>query len=331
MLLNGTDGEAKEKILSVLGFTGKDEVAVNEYMKYITGQLSAVDPMVRMLFADALFVSKTSGIKKAFADIVYDNYGAAAEILDFRDEAKSVKRINDWCRNKTGGAIGKIIEKIKEETCAIIVNASVFKGTWTSKFDKATSPASFTRLDGTESEVQMMHLKGSMGYSVNKDYRIVRLPYGNGAFEMDVLLPQIPASAFDLISTLDYPTFTALCSSGDMINVDLYLPKFVSEDCSCIDETMKGMGLDVLFSGADFTRIHDLADRIDSVMQSTRIEVDESGTQAASSVAVPVHLYTFSGSHEGNVIPFNANHSFVYIIREVSTSAILYMGVYDGE
>ncbi|MBQ6912594.1 MAG: hypothetical protein IJQ35_10630 [Bacteroidales bacterium] len=65
---------------------------------------------------------------------------------------------------------------------------------------------------------------------------------------------------------------------------------------------------------------------IQGVRQNVRLDVTQRGTKAEAVTVVPVTGYT------SNIpLSFYANHTFMYVIREISTGAILFMGVYDGD
>ena len=79
------------------------------------------------------------------------------------------------------------------------------------------------------------------------------------------------------------------------------------------------------FSGfADFSRINPVADLyISRVIHQTFIDVQEEGTEAAAATIVEMR----ETSAGGNYTPiFRADKPFLYIIKENSTGAIMFMG-----
>jgi serpin B len=82
------------------------------------------------------------------------------------------------------------------------------------------------------------------------------------------------------------------------------------------------MGMTDAFSEkADFSGISDKELRISEVIQSTYINVDEEGTEAAA--ATEVEMTWKSGD---NVKYFTMNRPFAYVIRDLNTWSILFMG-----
>ena len=75
---------------------------------------------------------------------------------------------------------------------------------------------------------------------------------------------------------------------------------------------------------ADFSRI--VPDRklcISRVIHQTFIDVQEEGTEAAAATIVEIKELSSQG---GGPITFHADHPFLYLIKENSTGAIVFMG-----
>jgi serpin B len=82
-----------------------------------------------------------------------------------------------------------------------------------------------------------------------------------------------------------------------------------------------GMGI-AFYEGADFSNISDLNLLINDVTHQAFIETNEEGTEAAAATIVDIGLTS------APLTPFilNIDHSFIYIIREITTNSILFMG-----
>jgi serpin B len=84
------------------------------------------------------------------------------------------------------------------------------------------------------------------------------------------------------------------------------------------------MGMGIAFvDGADFTNIASFPPLIiDEVLHQSFIETNEEGTEAAAATVVIIG----TTSYPPQTVSFNANHSFLYIIRETTTNSIIFMG-----
>jgi serpin B len=84
------------------------------------------------------------------------------------------------------------------------------------------------------------------------------------------------------------------------------------------------MGMGIAFTGdADFPRISDYQLHIYDVIHQAFIETKEEGTEAAAATIV---IYEGQCAHPPSPPSFNADHSFLYIIREIQTNSIIFMG-----
>ena len=83
------------------------------------------------------------------------------------------------------------------------------------------------------------------------------------------------------------------------------------------------MGIAFYPLSANFTRIRQAGELwIDKVMHKTFIEVNEEGTEAAAATVVEICELS-AGDDE---ITMHVNRPFIFLIREVSSNTILFMG-----
>jgi serpin B len=84
------------------------------------------------------------------------------------------------------------------------------------------------------------------------------------------------------------------------------------------------MGMGIAFTdGADFTNIAETPPLlINDVTHQAFIETNEEGTEAAAATIVDVGVTSMPPP----ALEFNADHSFIYIIREIKTNSIIFMG-----
>ena len=174
--------------------------------------------------------------------------------------------------------------------------------------------------------MNMMQQKAEFNYTENETMQIVELPYGNQAFSMVVLLPKAGKKLGDINNLLrEGSAWSTLNSSLRSTTVDLRLPRFKTEYNIRLNDLLTDMGMGVAFAPgqADFSRMSDLEAFISFVDQFTYISTDEEGTEAAAVTVVGVELTSAGPSRE---VTFHANRPFIYLIREQSTGAILFMG-----
>ena len=170
----------------------------------------------------------------------------------------------------------------------------------------------------------------------NDTYSAVEIPYGNGMWSMDVLLPEEGRTTDDIIGYLAH--VASPVDKARPYEVDLKLPRFeTSSDTDEVEGSLIGlmqkMGIRLAFNGT-MAEIPNMCERpvyISMMRQKAKIKVNEEGSEAAA-VTVAAANYG-SASLEPQVYPkatFHANRAFVYVIREASSGVILFVGKFTG-
>ena len=326
MTWNGAAGETKTAMQRALRMEQYgDDAEINGYYKKLKDALLITDPSTKLSIANAIFTNQFVEIKPDFLNTNKQFYDAETKAVDFGNSA-TVGVVNQWASDHTNGLIKEIIERTDPRDLMYLLNAIYFKGIWTTKFDKKnTSKKAFLTENGTKQTVDMMHQVSEFNYMEDETMQMVQLPYGNEAFSMMVLLPQSGKKQVDVVEALQNKTYW-----GNAVErlrrseVELYLPKFKTEYSKKLNDLLIDMGMGIAFSNqADFSGMSDYSAAISLVQQNTYISTDESGTEAAAVTIVGVGV-TSVGPPEKVV--FNADRPFVYLIRENSTGAILFMG-----
>ena len=329
MLLNAAQGETAEEICRTLGYGAGETAEINTWCKLMLEQLPGLDKKTDLSIADAIFVKKDATLKAPYVKAVEDYYGATIENLDFSKVASATKHINDWCSKQTKGMIPKVLDQVSPDILAYLINALYFKSEWQEKFPKgSTASETFTDEDGKAGKVKMMKLDGKQfNYGENDSFQFVRLPYGNGAFAMTVLLPKKGVTVHDLTALLEQDPLAF--QYGRSTEVDLWLPRFETKYHVRLNDILSDMGMSHSFHpGADFTAMSDRAAYVDFVTQDAMVKVDEEGTEAA---AVTVIGIRDSAAMPPQKAVFHADHPFLYLITETSTGAVLFAGKYAGK
>ena len=362
MVNDAATGETEKELEQTLGFHEGGIQAVNEYCKKLIDGLPKVDDKVTLNIANAIFVNKIFILKEQFQQDMQTYYDAKAESLDFK-AAETLDHINDWCNEKTKGMIPTILDEVDPTMVSYLLNAIYFKADWASKFDeKNTRTETFTTESGF-TKLPMMHQNVLIEYVNNDMFSAIKIPYGNGMWNMMVLLPGegfTTDNIIDQLSTFGLNSIGAapFCTTGmskEEINackfspheVDLKLPRF--ETISDTDELnisepnkkkgligiMQKMGIQRAFvdGTAEILNMCEGPNLYIAMMrQKAKIKVNEEGSEAA---AVTVAGVTFKSAGGGPVeypkATFHANRPFVYVIQEASSGVILFVGKFTGK
>jgi serpin B len=324
MTANGAAGSTREEMRSVLGFKDYSMEEMNEYYRKLVKGLLAVDHSTTLGIANSIWVKEGFEVKQPFIDLNKDMYDAEVRNLDF-GSPQAVNTINRWCSDKTNKRITKVLDKIGPDARLFLINALYFKGAWTSKFDKRnTVSGDFTTVSGRKNKAEMMRQECNTLYATDEGLQIVELPYGNEAFGMTILLPEKGQDIDNVTGRLTPENWKEWTRQLSACTIDIKLPKFKLEYSRDLIEDLMKMGMTVPFgNSADFSNMSDAGLCIGMVKQDAFVEVNEEGTEAAAVTIVGMDL---ASAGEPQVIPFHVDRPFIYIIKEKSTGAILFMG-----
>jgi serpin B len=334
MLLDGAQGQTADEICKVLGYGAGEVNEVNEYCLSMLKQLPELDRQTKLEIANAIVVNQKYTLLDSYKTTVSKFYEAEVENMDFTDNAGTVKKINKWCSNHTNGLIPEIIKEVNPTSLAILMNAIYFKSQWVLglRFDREkTKNEPFTMEDGSKKNVLMMKNNSDLLCQGNDVFTAVRLPYGNGAFNMVVVLPDEGFTIQDAIESLKDEEWTGFYRNMVKCAVDLWLPKFETKSRIDLNKILSDMGMPSAFdlNKADFKAMSNYALNLSKVTQDAVIKVDEEGTEAA--VVSKGEPNGTTAMRPGSRIVFHADRPFLYLITENSTGAILFAGKYSGK
>ena len=284
----------------------------------------------RLGVANRLWGEAGFRFRTEFLDLTRDRFGAELARVDFAQADRARQRINAWVEQETGGKIRDLIRAgdLGPSTRLVLTDAIDFKGDWSSPFHKAaTQDAPFHVAAGEDVRAPMMHRKASLRDFEGDGLKALELPYGKGELAMVVLLPdsvdglaalEVRASAENLASWL---------GGLQKREVDAYLPRFTTTSRFNLSELLKAMGMTRAFSPglADFSGISDEEELfLSAVIHQAFVAVNEEGTEAAAATAGEMRPKLAMMPRPPAV--FRADHPFLYLIRDVRSGSILFLG-----
>lgn len=325
MVVNGADGATYEQIASVLGFEGKSVEEINAYYKLIIEKLTTADSKVDFVSANSVWVKPGFKLLDSYVATVEDNYLAAVEDVDMGTR-QGIARINQWCSQNTNGKIPKFFDQPEPSIVLFLANALYFKGSWEKEFTKAVTDF-FNHADGSVSQMKMMRAFRGIPYYGNKQLKCVELLYGNGAYAMDLILPEEGVSLEDAAAYLAQDgAWDEVASNLCTRKVILRFPKFKIENDMPLNDMLKELGMvDAFTPKADFSKMTERALMISSVKQKTYVDVTEKGTEAAAITGITAVAESARPYEEP--CKFIADRPFFFLIRERSTGVVLFVGL----
>jgi serpin B len=320
MTLNGASGTTYDEMHSALQFGDMQLTDINHGYRSLIALLLSLDPTVEMRVANSIWANASFPFHQTFFDTTAKYFDATSAALDFADKPASLARINGWVSTSTNGRIPKVLDDISPNHVMFLINAIYFKGRWRYQFDPAkTTDGVFEGRSGSQSARFMR--RGDVAAMRGSNFSAVELPYGNGAFVMNVLLPDAAVDFEEFAANL--PAAALNSATYTTKNAGLQLPRLRFSYEKKLNDQLMALGMRVPFdpAAAEFRALSPLGDQlsIDFVKQNTFVEIDEVGTEAAAVTVVGI----IRTSAPPEII---VNRPYVFVLRERLSGTILFMG-----
>jgi serpin B len=280
----------------------------------------------RLIIVNAIWGQKDYEFLSSFLDVLAENYGAGLRLLDFITETeKSRVTINDWVSYQTEGRIKDLIPRgvVNVLTRFVLTNAIYFNAAWKYPFEEQRTDGQFYLLDGGQVSVPMMKQTESFGYTEGTGYQAVELQYDGGELSMVILLPA--SGDFETFEEgLQARQVSSIIGDLQPTKVALTMPPFEFESEFRLYDTLGEMGMPIAFSPdeADFSGMTGRPELyIWNVVHKAFVAVAETGTEAAAATAVGGE-----GEGESAEVTVTIDRPFVFLIRDIETGAILFVG-----
>ena len=288
--------------------------------------------------ANALWAQRGLPLRAGYVAEIKTKFAGLVQPLDFSGAPPaSARTINHWASAKTHARIDSLVSasEIDRRTSLLLTDAVYFKGAWAESFDPAdTNQQTFHLPAGRRVRTAMMHHTAHFDFYRGKTFKMLVLPFrgGHDAVEMLVLLPDHIHQLGALERQLKVSALDAWVGEAERALVEVTLPKFRNTDLLHLSAAAKALGIGAAFSKhqADFSGIARLGTRrlyISDVLQKTYVDLDEKGTEATAATTVIMRDSMEMAYHPIRMpIWFDANHRFVYLIRDETTGDILFIG-----
>ena len=322
MIAEGAKGETKEILDDYLG-TNDFAAYAKEYLDKIKAYNTEDESygyQSKVKIADAVWVDNGLTLQEKFKNTVSDSFGAEVEAVDFSAAKKTCDVINSWCDKNTEGLIPKIIspDLINDNTGLCLTNSLYFESGWSGEpWNVSDTEESF----GKKEKTKYMTGIGDRYYENDKATAFGR-DYANGLSFIGIL----PNDEGDF-NLEDLDIGGLLKSNPEYDEVDCKMPKLNFETSTVLNDMLSSLGLDNLFSSnADFSGITDQNVNVDTILQKTKLELDENGTKAAAVTAVTMECMSAAVEKEPIIKTVELTRPFAFLIYDRSNDEILFIG-----
>ena len=317
MAAEGAVGETRAQLLAAAGLTETDIEAYAQKALSLTASGVAV--------ANAVFVKDGLPVLASYDKLLQDRYQAERFSLGDADVNDVV---NAWVKEKTNGLIDTLLDQPPDPNLEMmLVNALSLKADWNDPFlSEDTYKQTFHAADG-DLDADFMHKTETMAYVEMDGFRAVRLGYADSTLGLIIVLPDgSVADALDKLSALS-PEWDAFTDA--MTRVSLALPKLSVNDSLSLVETLKALGVTDAFSdAADFSGLDGKQDLlISSVLQKTRLDIDEKGTTAAAATSIGISAK--SAPMMEQPVDFTVDRPYILLLTDSETGLALFAAAID--
>lgn len=327
MVYAGAEGDSEAEVAAAMGVA--DEALWHDNLGLLFDDLVGKHHRAYTLNgANRVWGQDGLALVPEFEDLMADAYNAPVERIDIGgDPDKATDRINGWVDRQTRGFIPELFEKgdISAATVVVLCNAVYFEGDWAEQFEEDnTRDGEFRTLDGGSLQAPLMHNTATYGYAELDGLKIAELPYEGEELSMVVLLPDADDGIYELEADLSAETLADMIAQIDHGEVEMALPTFTMDYELPLKSTLRALGIESMFDPA----AADLGGMvpggglyIEAARHKAYVDVFEHGTRAAAATGFGADL---TAMPETNV--FTADHPFVFLIRDMLTDSILFMG-----
>jgi len=284
---------------------------------------------ITLTFANSIWCDRNYVLKKDFLSALTASFQAEAYAVEFDGPPEAAcNEINAWVSKKTNRKIRQSLmpSQIGANTRMVLCSAIYFNGHWAVQFDpKDTRTQQFFVAAQQPVTIPMMHQKSSFKTAHVDHFKLLELPYVGNDLSMIILLPDTYNGLSSLESkfqTNNVRDWLSQLDQNPKQNTIVWLPRFrITQNIDLANELV-AMGAPSIFSAKD-ADLSGIAKEpglcVSGVIHQSFIEVDEVGTKAAAATSSSVKSRSMSDV-------FNADHPFIFLIRENRTGTILFLG-----
>jgi serine protease inhibitor len=251
--------------------------------------------------------------------------------IDFHRSEAARQTINQGTHWHVGNRIPDALTpgSIKKSFRSVLVDVACLFGQWQTPFvSRNTKPQTFETPDESI-QTPLMGQTCSLNYVSFEQGEAVSIPYQGNNVSLVILLPhQTFGSLEKMEKSLSAEKISWIVKNMKPALVNLYLPRFTSENNFELAASLKSLGMKKAFDekAAKFEGIPSGAQPlwVSAVFHKIVLKVDEQGTNAPEEMGMGFFGGLAGGSSKS--VELRADHPFVFLILDHRTGTILFLG-----
>ncbi|CAL8320297.1 unnamed protein product [Merluccius merluccius] len=347
LLQLGARGSTLAQLEGALGYNVND-VQVQDFLVRLQGSVGDASQGMWLQQATALFIqsgvqlltefkhhaeawANTSLVRSNFSQPNQTHNLLGSPTLVRLGHQRSTGRLFSICTGELSGSGEPQGEALwwGQRLQMALVNTVAFRGIWQKQFlFTNTQNLPFSLSDGTAVKVPMMYQATEVNFgqfrtASEQRYTVVELPYLGRSLSLLLALPSDRKTPLSSLETQLSPRQVASWDTGlRRTKMDVFLPKFKMQNKFNLRSVLPSIGISDAFSptAADFTGISvEEGLYVSEAFHESSIEVTEDGTKAAAATAMVL-------LKRSRAPVFKADRPFIFLLRQVTTGSILFMG-----
>lgn len=306
MVSQGANGTTLDEFMNVLN--AKNAAALSREARSLLALNYNNDDGV-LAIANSLWLDRSFAVNEGFQKRLKTDYGAVAEQINMHDK-NELRRISHWIADHTNNLIQISLDP--SDDVLKLVNTVYFKSKWIDPFPQENTIDAPFYLGGDEKVMVPTMRQTLYGSYVSNDLFEGALLYFKDDSRLRILLPQKGRTTTEVIANLhNMDTYTKQAS---FYNINWQLPRFAfSSNHDCV-KSLNKLGLNTAFTpAADLSGIGNNL-MISDVHQFNRIQIDETGGEAASATTIGVRA-TAMPPQDIPEVDFTVNRPFVFVLE----------------
>jgi serine protease inhibitor len=329
MAVNGASGNTRQEMLQALHsadylITDAMNKDWQDLMDLLTRQSGHPSVTLRNAF---FYDPARLRLENAFREKLAEFYTAHIAQDNFNQAEGARDRINSWVKESTKGKIDKVVEDIKPEDLAFLVNALHFKADWSVAFDVQASSEGDFRPSASEKQT-VTYMTGDRDFNTYRDSRLeaVDLPFRDSTYSLTLLMGRNAADfQTQWIGNTEWSEIKSIWQKMGYGRALVQLPRMQLQYEQQMIPLLQNLGMQEAFTPgvASFDALGrsltgpDIY--ISSVFHKAVLEVDEKGAEGAAITSI-----TFSTTSLPPVFTFN--RPYVVLLRHIPTNTLLFAG-----
>lgn len=327
MAQNGAQGTTLNEIMNTVACTNCDLTSVNEQAKSLSSILSDKSGSPKFSVANGFFYDpKRLMLNPAFMQALATYYQCSEISTDFNQEQNALQTINGWVKDNTNQKIDKILDRVKAEDVAFIINALHFKADWLDGFPvEKTYEGPFTTSNGEQKMVQYVNDYRNFQVSQNAQYNLVDLPFKDTTYSLSLIQASHTNNDINWHTTIHAGILKPMYDQLKSEEVDIQFPKLKLAYEHDIIESLKLLGINAAFyeHSADFKKLGSSPSGknlfVNQIKHKAVLDVDEKGAEGAAVTSIGIGVTSVP-------TPIIFNKPFVIALRHISTNTLIFTG-----